>query len=302
MDIKQINIFLNVCKYKSFYQTAKMLYMTPQGVSKIINSLEDELDIKLFERNSKGLQLTPEGDFLFQNSHDLITAYNTLIKELSHLKDSRMNLINLKVATDVLCTLPPDFLHSFTDAYPQIKLRLSEDYETECEKSVFDEIADIALTISPMDMRKFNCFPVVKKQIYILANKRHPLARKEEISLKDLDGEDIITMDYKHRSFLYFDQICKEKGIYTHIVDMTNSSLSLFYKASTQKGIGFTVEGLVDKLNYPDLCSIPINTDEYAWDITLITKKGKSISQSTQFFIDHILANYSVINSTNNQQ
>lgn len=98
-------------------------------------------------------------------------------------------------------------------------------YEVECEKNVFDETADIALTISPVDMRKFNCFSVVKKRIYILVHQDHPLSQRSEVSLSDLDGEEIITMDLKHRSFLSFDQICREKGIHPHIVDMTNSCL-----------------------------------------------------------------------------
>ena len=294
MDIKQLNIFLDVCKYKSFYQASKMLYMTPQGVSKIIKSLEDELGMKLFHRSPKGLLLTQEGDFLYQNSNDLIMAYNTLIKKMSNLKDTKMEFINLRVATNVLCTLPPDFLLSFTATHPNIKLTIAEDYEVECEKCVFDETADIALTISPIDIRKFNCFPVMKKQIYILVNKEHPLAQREKISLRDLDGEKIVTLDYKHRSYLYFEQICREKGICTHIVDMTNSCLGLYYKASAQKCVGFTVEGLVDQLNYPSICLVPINLEEYSWDISLITKKGKGITKSTQTFIDHILNNYSV--------
>ncbi|MDD4565101.1 MAG: LysR family transcriptional regulator [Eubacteriales bacterium] len=289
MDIKQLNIFLEVCKYKSFYQTSKMLYMTPQGVSKKIKNLENELGIALFERDSKGLRLTQEGDYLYQNSGDLVREYNALMQELANLRGSKTDLINLRVATDMLCTLPSDVLLSFASAYPEIKLMTTEDYEMECENSIFNETADIALTAFPMDTRKFTCFPVIKKQVYLLVYKDHHLASKEQISLNDLNGEKLITMDYKHRSYLSFEQICREKGIHTHIVDMTNSILGLYYKAHNQRGIGFSVEGIVDKLNYPDVRTIPIDIEEYAWNITLITKKGRQISNTTQILIDHIL-------------
>lgn len=292
MDIKQLNVFLEVCKYKSFYQTAKILYLTPQGVSKKIKNLEDELGIKLFERDKKGLQLTKEGNFLYENSTPLITEYNTLMQEISNLKSNKTELINLRVATDVLCTLPSDFLLSFTEAHPEIKLMTIEDYEVECENSVFNETADLALTIFPMENRKFNCYPIVKKQIYLLANKNHPLANRTNLSLNDLNGVDIITMDFKHRCYLSFDQICRERGIYPHIVDMTNSILGMYHKVYSQNAIGFSVEGIVDKFHYPDICIIPINIEEFSWDITIITKKGKQISNATKILINYILKKF----------
>lgn len=62
MDIKDPEIFLAVVQEKSIARASKRLYMTPQGISKIVRNLEAEMDCRLFTRGSTGMALTERGE------------------------------------------------------------------------------------------------------------------------------------------------------------------------------------------------------------------------------------------------
>ena len=61
MDIKDLKVFQTIAKEESITKASRILYMTPQGISKIVKNLEAEMGCRLFTRNKSGMQLTESG-------------------------------------------------------------------------------------------------------------------------------------------------------------------------------------------------------------------------------------------------
>ena len=61
MDIKDLKVFHTIAKEESIAKASRILYMTPQGISKIVKNLEAEMGCRLFTRNKSGMQLTESG-------------------------------------------------------------------------------------------------------------------------------------------------------------------------------------------------------------------------------------------------
>lgn len=61
MDIKDLKVFQTIAKEESIAKASRILYMTPQGISKIVKNLEAEMGCRLFIRNKAGMQLTESG-------------------------------------------------------------------------------------------------------------------------------------------------------------------------------------------------------------------------------------------------
>ena len=74
MNLMQMMVFIRTAKENSFSETANQLHMTQSAVSKSISRLEKELNLKLFERTTRRIELTPAGKYLYTHWQPLIEA------------------------------------------------------------------------------------------------------------------------------------------------------------------------------------------------------------------------------------
>lgn len=82
MQIDTLRYFTELARTGSFYGAAKNVYISQQGLSKAINSLESELGVKLVEREPRGVRLTGSGEVLLEHSKTLLLEYSDMLKDL----------------------------------------------------------------------------------------------------------------------------------------------------------------------------------------------------------------------------
>ena len=82
MEVKQLSYFVETCKYMSFSDAAKALFVTPQALSKSIRNLERELGGEVFTRTGNSIALTDYGALLFQRAKGLLKSYDVLIGDM----------------------------------------------------------------------------------------------------------------------------------------------------------------------------------------------------------------------------
>lgn len=82
MQLQQLQYFAAVAKYGSINKAAKVLFISQPSLSKAISNLEQELNVRLFERSNKGIVLTAEGKRIYQYTHN-ITSQLEMIEHIS---------------------------------------------------------------------------------------------------------------------------------------------------------------------------------------------------------------------------
>ncbi|MDC7239524.1 MAG: LysR family transcriptional regulator [Spirochaetales bacterium] len=80
MELRQLEYFLAVAETGSFNKSSKILYTTQPNVSKVIKALEADLGVSLFERNSKGVVLTPTGEKMYDYARNILQNANAIQK------------------------------------------------------------------------------------------------------------------------------------------------------------------------------------------------------------------------------
>ena len=83
MNLRQLRIFVEVCKHKSFTAASKALYMTQPAISHVIHDLENEVGTALFERTPKNIILTSAGSLLMEKAKHLLSVFDDLEKEIA---------------------------------------------------------------------------------------------------------------------------------------------------------------------------------------------------------------------------
>jgi len=124
MDWDKLKIFHTVAEASSFTKASTILNLSQSAISRQIQSLENELKIKLFERHARGLALTDNGKYLFKTAHEVITKLKDVESNLSEEKDK----LNGKIAVTTVVSFGTTWLtpriQEFMSLHPNIEVEL----------------------------------------------------------------------------------------------------------------------------------------------------------------------------------
>lgn len=125
MDTKSIRYFCCVYEEKSIHQAAKQLFITPQGLSRIIQNLEEELQVQLFQRSSKGMVATEAGTYLYTNSQGIFHQLEELEMGIRNIRDEKQKY-GIGFACGVLNFLSFQNISRLSSLYPDLHIQWEE--------------------------------------------------------------------------------------------------------------------------------------------------------------------------------
>jgi DNA-binding transcriptional LysR family regulator len=107
-------------------KAARVLYQSPQGLSRMVKSLEEELDTVLLYRSATGVDLTESGEYLLNYAEKVLKEHKKLQRELELLRENQMGEVNLLSAYGILRLVKPESLLEFQKENPEIRIRYHE--------------------------------------------------------------------------------------------------------------------------------------------------------------------------------
>ena len=101
MNIQNLKCFLVTTETLNFTKTGEQLFLSQQGVSRVINSLEKELDVPLFVRSKHALSLTPYGAAFKETASEILKQYDYFLERVEELKEEKKKLLRLIIPTGI---------------------------------------------------------------------------------------------------------------------------------------------------------------------------------------------------------
>ncbi len=144
-NLNNYKVFYNVAKYKSLSKAAEKLYISQPAISKSISKLEEGLEIKLFDRTSKGVMLTEEGEILYNH---IEKAFESIIKgedEIKKIGELGIGQLRIGVSTSLCKHILLDYLKGFITMNPHIKVIIDCHSTINTIKLLQEEKIDIGL-------------------------------------------------------------------------------------------------------------------------------------------------------------
>ena len=195
MTFNQINYFLTVAKYLNFSNAAAVLFVTQSTLSRSIASMEEELGIKLLERDYHNVKLTPPGELIYREMTGIMDEISDLFQRAQQIEENDTG--NLVIGILDGQTVDSDVLASFrniSDIYPQFKVELKRTFYQELMHEIRKGLLDFALIIANKDQKVSGDIEIMKLKpvrYYLVANLNHPIWDKP-VNLKTLDAETLI--------------------------------------------------------------------------------------------------------------
>lgn len=293
MDIRNVNVFEMVAKERSITAAAKYLYMTPQGVSKIIRNLETEYDCELFFRKGNKFELTESGECFLRHVKKIESEYQMMESELLSIHQKNQGVVDLLSAYGILRLVTPECIIAFKKKYPDVELYYREYPDYGVERLFDKQEGNIAFTVSNFDTSKYDVTLLESFQIKLLVHKEHPLARRKYVTINDIQGEPLYIENREFHIYHSILDACKEADFVPNIVFET-SGFSLCHKMVKQrKGISVTVDFVFDDMKDSSLVLIPFEPDrngEYPllWSICMLLRKDQVPGNAVRLFSDHV--------------
>lgn len=288
MNIKDLMTFQTVVQEKSITKASKLLYMTPQGISKIIKNLEKECDCELFSRGPGGLKLTMSGRCFSEYADKSCREYQEMKNELLHIRQKEAGVVDLLSAYGILRLVTPDCILSFKKKYPNIEFHYREYPDRQVERLFQEREGNVAFSIADFEEGLYDVTEMESFPIKLLVNEKHPLSTKKSVTIEDLKGQPVYIESSQFKINGIITNKCREAGFEPDILFET-SGFSLCHKmVKANKGISVTVDFVFEDMKEKGVVKIPFSDGNYEWKACMLIRKGEEKGSAVELFQKHV--------------
>jgi DNA-binding transcriptional LysR family regulator len=208
MELRHLRYFVAIAEERSFTRAAERLWVAQPGLSTQIRRLEAELGIKLFERHTRGVDLTDAGELFLDRARATLAAAEEACSTGRDLQAGIVGAVRLGVATPAGCRLVPWFLETFGRDRPDVEVTVSESYGGTLVRDLRDSRLDAVIAPSVFGSPELRRLRLGREPWVVMVGAGHRLATPGSISAGELQGERVVVTG--HRDGAGYDQAVAE--------------------------------------------------------------------------------------------
>ena len=205
-EIKQLRYFVAVAEELNFRRAAERLHITQPPLSQTIKNLEEELNVKLFIRNTHSVQLTRAGEVFFQEALNLLAAAHQSLSLVRQADAGEVGALNIGYsASAIFSSVLTSALAVLLERRPLLELQLHDGNSLDHLSSLRSGQLDAAILradIANESARGLRLRFLGEEPLYVLINPSHALAKAERLFLSDLSDERLLLQPTGKRTFL----------------------------------------------------------------------------------------------------
>ncbi len=278
-------VFYIVAEYGNISKAAKKLFVSQPAVTKSIKNLEENLGIKLFNRNSKGVLLTEEGKVLYEyvkNAYIQIEKGEKIVKQL---KNKSKGVVRIGISNTLCKYYFMPFLKGFHEKYPDIKIEITNRVTLETLELLEKGSLDCAIVSKVEGVSSNLKFEELLKIQDIFVSKEKPI--KSVFPLEDLKKFPMLFLEKKNATRKYIDEYLLKNNVDLEI-DIEISSMEFLVEfAKIGLGVASVIENFViEELEKKELYKWEIEPAIEPRFIGLWYNEKTNLSIASQTFID----------------
>ena len=198
MTITQLYYVLAVAEHQNFTKAAKKCFVTQPTLSMQIQKLEDQLNILIFDRSKKPIELTEVGIKIVYQAKNIVNEANRIQDIVDQQKGFIGGEFKLGIIPTIMPTLLPMFLKTFIKKYPKVKLKIEELNTEEIIMKINDGHLDAAIVSTPLKIEDIKERVLFYEPFVGYIPKHHRLSEKKKIDVSDLDINDMLLLQDGH--------------------------------------------------------------------------------------------------------
>ena len=198
MTITQLQYVLAVAEHKNFTLAAEKCFVTQPTLSMQIQKVEEELNIQIFDRTKKPIQLTDIGQKIVNQAKNIVNEADRMKDIVEQQKGFIGGEFKLGIIPTVMPTLLPMFLNTFVKKYPKVKLIIEELNTDDIILRLKNGNLDAAIAATPLNEEKLKEIVIYYEPFVAYIPEKHRIADKKEIEVSDLYLDEILLLQDGH--------------------------------------------------------------------------------------------------------
>jgi LysR family transcriptional regulator for metE and metH len=191
IGLQHFRMVHTIVKEGTLTKAAEALHLTQSALSHQLRELEKELEVPVFYRKGKRMQLSDEGARFLQSAEKILAEIHGLEQDIKNLKQGKTGKINISTQCYTAYHWLPAILKYFKSKCPDIVINIaSEATFTPWDYLINGEL-DIGIVKSKIDHPDVAYEPIFEDQLFAILHKDHPLAHKACLEIADFEGEEI---------------------------------------------------------------------------------------------------------------
>lgn len=290
MNIKQLEAFVRIVKNKSFSQTAKELYLTQPTVSSYISSLEEDLGVQLFNRTTKEVHTTNEGEQIYLYAKDIVNLSNKIRNAFKDEEKEEVNEIIISASSIPAQYLLPGILANFSKRYPNTEFRIHETDSKGAVTDVAEHRADLAFSGSIVPMSNCNFLPFYEDELILVTpNTEFYQNKQKDGDLSFLRKADFVMRENGSGTKKEAVNLLIQMGLKPEemkvVAHFANTGAILL---SVKEGIGVAIVSRLaarNAIKNQELLDFPLQKDGYFRKIYLVSNNHYPMSNRVKLFM-----------------
>lgn len=239
MNIQQFQYVLAVVDSKNFEDAAERCFVTQSTLSTMINKFEAEIEMKIFNRKTKPVTVTQEGQKIIDRLRIIVNELAELNNVVQELKGEMVGELKIGVIPTLAPYLLPMFINQFSEKFPQVKLIVQEMTTEQIKQSLLVRSLDIGFLALPIAHKELNETSLFNEPflVYDCSGKM----KKNPVTSSDIDYSKICLLEEGHCLRTQVTDICslsKDKHTTNHNFKFESGSMeSLLRITESRKGL-----------------------------------------------------------------
>lgn len=256
MDIDSLLAFVSTIKEQSFSKAAIKLNLTQPAITKRIQNLESQLNVKLFERLQREIILTEAGEALLPHALNVLHEIDNAKLAIRNINTSISGQLRIVASHHIGLHRLPLILKNFSKRFPEVDLKLNFLDSESASPLLKENQADIAFITIPSDMNKdYECHLIWEDPMSFICGKGHPLSKLKVINPADLSRHNAILPSVTTLTYRVVETIFKQNKVKLKASIPTNYLETMKMMASVDMGWSVLPNTMIDE----DLLVLPLS-------------------------------------------
>jgi LysR family transcriptional regulator, salicylic acid-responsive activator of bsdBCD len=284
MDIRQLIYFNAIVEEGSITKAAERLHMAQPPLSQQLKLLEDELGIKLVERNTRKIQITDAGMMLLHRSKQILELMDTTIKELKDFSEGIQGTLSIGTIASAGDTLLPERIYSFHKNYPEINFQVRECSTYEILELLKSGVIEIGIIRTPFNSELFDYILLADEpMVAATSNDLYLDGNPKEISLLELANKPLLVHNRYETKII---EACEKMGFEPRILGKIDDTRTILLWAATGMGIAVLQRDWIDLIPDTKLKYFPINEPSLVTGTAIVWMKNRYITTVARNFLE----------------
>ena len=291
MNLKQLEAFIKVSDSKSFSKAAQELYLTQPTVSAHIQTLEKELKVRLFVRNTKTVKLSEDGKTLYQYARQMIELEQEIQSMFSKAAEQKERCITIATSTIPAQYILPDILVKFRERFPEEQFRIVESDSSTVIEQVASHLVDIGFSGTVIEKANCKYIPFYQDDLVVIMpnTEFYQEIQKRYKTATWIKNEPVIMREEGSGTRKETEKILRKAGIMPDTLNIVASIENPeAIKRSVKSGLGITIISRLaaeEEIRTGQVLEFPLQKDESSRYLNLVYNKNYQLPAAAEHLI-----------------